>query len=273
MKGRKIQIILYVLIILFGVGIYVYDIIVNHTNPSDNLVKFLLVIIACVIGILRGSRTARTSLSVYEKSYEKELRSAFSYDEKKRRELLCAVRFYNEGKLEKAAKEFINLKSHCKRSDDYFAVGLFLALCFTDMYLYQEAIHEYRQIIARQLETSTIYNNLGHIHDKLGKKKEAIEYFEKSLELSSDNAYTYVNIANMYFAEKEFEPAVLYALKALEINSKLKQAANLLAITYSLQGDKENAEKYFHVAISAGSNPSELKNAINYYKEELSLTE
>lgn len=274
MKARKIQIVLYVLLILFCVGFYIFDIMVNHTDPSDHLMKFILVIAACIIGILRSGRSQRrASLSVYEKSYAKELRNAFSTEEKTRKELLLAVRLYDENKLGKALKSLTVLKSKCKRSDDYFAVGLFMALCFTDMHLYQEAINEYQQIITRQLETSTIYNNLGHIHSRLGKKKEAMEYYKQSLELSDENEFTYVNIANMYFSEKEFEPAISYALKALDINCKLKQAANLLAIIYSLQEDNENADKYFHMAISAGSNPSELKNAINYYKTGLEETE
>ena len=55
----------------------------------------------------------------------------------------------------------------------------------------------------------------------------------------------------------------------------LKDVLNSLEKLYiqSIQEDKENADKYFHMAISAGSNPTELKNAINYYKTGLEETE
>jgi tetratricopeptide (TPR) repeat protein len=137
------------------------------------------------------------------------------------------------------------------------------------MNFYQEAINEYEQIIARRLETCTIYNNLGLIYSKLGKKQRAMECYETALELSPEHEYTYNNIANLYFYEKDFESAITNALKALEINCKFRQAADLLAIIYTLLDDKENADKYFHIAISSGSNPNSLKYAIEHYKQEL----
>lgn len=131
----------------------------------------------------------------------------------------------------------MDLKNKCKRSDDFFAVGLFLALNFTDMHLYEEALHEYDQILSRGMENSTVYNNMGHIYLHMGKKKEAIRFFEKSLALSEDNAFVYVNLANLHFEEKELDKAIDYANKALEIDSKMKQAASLLAIVYAMKND------------------------------------
>lgn len=270
MKSQKIQRILYILLILFCVGFYIFDIVVNHVDPMENLTKFVLIIACCVIGILRGNRSrGRASLSFYEQSYAKELGNAFGSSKKERKQLLCAVRFYNENNFKKAAKMLISLKNACKYPDDYSAVGLFLALCFTDMHLYEEAINEYQQLLSQRLETGRIYNNLGNIYSRVGRKKDAMENYEKSVVLSPDNEFTYVNIANMHFEDKNFESAITYALKALDINSKQKQAANLLAIVYALQEDKENADKYFHVAKCSGSNPSELKDAIDFYKADL----
>ena len=57
-----------------------------------------------------------------------------------------------------------------------------------------------------------------------------------------------------------------YALKALEINHKFYQASTLLAIIYSLEGDRENAGKYSHMAAASGQDPIKLKDAIKYYQ-------
>ena len=270
MKARKVQVILYVILILVCVGIYLYSVLVNKTDPTAHLYKFVLVVAGCVIGILRGNVSQRrASLSVYEKSFQKDIRDAFSWDEKSRKTLLQALRLYNENKYTKAVKTLMKLKVKCRRPDDYYAVGLFLALCFTDMYCYQEAILEYEQILTRRLETSTICNNLGLIYYKLGKNQEAMNCYEQALELSDEHEYTYSNIANLYFAEKDFESAIFHALKALDINNMFRQAADLLAIIYTLIDDKENADKYFHIAITSGTHPDKLKSAINYYKSEL----
>ena len=53
----------------------------------------------------------------------------------------------------------------------------------------------------------------------------------------------------------------------------MHQASALLAITYALLADKEQAEKYFHIAISSGRDPKELKEAIDYYKTAQYATE
>lgn len=266
MKTHKRQKLLYVLIIIFCVGFYLYNTYVNGDNSSYNLMRLILLIAICVTGILRTGQPRHKSLSFYEKSYNKELRSAFADDKKSRRQLIKAFRLYNEMNFPKAIKILADLKSKRQQPDDYFSVGLCLALCLTDIQLYDDALNEYEELLSRQLETSTIYNNIGHIHARLGKKQEAIKYYQRSLTLSPDNAFAHVNIANMYFEENDFNMAIPYAKKALNINSKLQQASNLLAIIYALKKDKENADRYFHMAISNGSNPRELKNAIQYYQ-------
>lgn len=73
-------------------------------------------------------------------------------------------------------------------------------------------------------------------------------------------------MAQEYFALHEFEKAISYANQSLEINPKFHNASTLLAVIYSLTGDKENAEKYSHIAITSGRDPESLKQTIAYYK-------
>lgn len=266
-KVRKLQIVLYIILILGCIGLYLYGVIVKQADPQKNLMEMLLVIAGCILGLFRGNRrSGRSSLAFYEKSYQNEIGQAFATDAKNRKQLLGALRDYNENKLKKASVTLEQLKDDCRVQDDYYAVGLFLALCYTEMGLFEAAIKEYDVLIAHRLENSRIYNNLGHVYAKLGRNAQAMENYEKALSLSPENEYAYINIANLSFGDGDFETAVTYAKKALEINSKLKQAANLLAIVYAIRDDKENADKYFHVALACGSDPAELKNAIAYYK-------
>jgi len=82
------------------------------------------------------------------------------------------------------------------------------------------------------------------------------------------NPAPYNNLAKLYFDTYDFENAKRYALKALEVNHKFRPSATLLAIIYSLEEDKENAEKYSHIALSSGETPERLKRAIEHYKAE-----
>lgn len=270
MKAAIIAKVLYILIIIGCVGLYIYQVVVLKVPPTQNLVRFLLILGAAVIGLIRSNYPRRrNSLEVYEKSYAKELRTAFSYDEAERKNLLRAARFYDENNPKKSVKLLMDLKNKCRRPDDHFAVDLFLALNFTEMHFYEDALHEYEQICSRRMENSTIYNNMGHIYLRMGKKKDAMDCFAKSLALSDDNAITYVNLANLHFEERELDSAIRYAKKALDINSNLKQASSLLAIAYAMQKNQEQSEKYFHKAVACGYRPKELKKAIKYYTESM----
>ena len=46
------------------------------------------------------------------------------------------------------------------------------------------------------------------------------------------------------------------------------QASTLLAIIYTLEGDKANAEKYSHMAIAGGRPAAELNRVIAHYVAE-----
>lgn len=267
MKARNIQRILYVVLIIACIVLCAYEIIDEQALSSKNLVRSVLIIIGCVLGIVRGERgRGRKSLNIYEKSYQKEIRNAFIDDKNDRKQLLRALRFYDENKHRKALKLLFELKEKCKRSEEYYAVGLFTALCYEDMQLFAQAIHVYEQLISQCLESETIYNNLGHIYCTIGKRNEAISCYEKALVIAPKYEFAYVNIANLHFQGGDMEAAIPYAKEALEINSKQIAAANLLAIVYALKEDKENADKYFHIAIASGGNPKQLRNAIDYYK-------
>ena len=101
-KVRKLQIILYLVLILGCIGLYLYGVIVKHENPQENLMEMLLVIAGCVLGLFRGNhRSRRSGLAFYEKSYQSEIGQAFATDKKRRKQLLCALRNYNENKLKR----------------------------------------------------------------------------------------------------------------------------------------------------------------------------
>ena len=183
-----------------------------------------------------------------------------------RKKLLCAVRLYNEENNDKALKYLMDLKQKAHTADDHYAIDLFAALCFTDLELYEHAIRIYQHIVSTGNANSRIFSNLGHVLLKTGEYERALRNYEIALQHDSSNAFAYNNIAQAHFQMHEFDEAVSFAKKALEINPKMHQASALLAITYTLLSDKENSEKYFHIAISSGRDPQELKEAIEYYR-------
>ena len=159
-----------------------------------------------------------------------------------------------------------DLREKCRHKEDFYAVYLFAALSFTDMRLLDHAENAYNTLIHNDIADSRIFSNLGHVQLEAGKYDRALINFNHALDYDRKNDKAYNNIAQTYFKMHQFEEAIPYALKALEINPSLHNASSLLAIIYALQEDKTNAEKYFHMAISSGRDPKELKDSIEYYR-------
>ena len=263
-----------ILIILSILGLYIFELVVNKTEPTKYLFRALSVVCICCAGLIRSfNGEARRSLNFYDAQYREILQNAFVQQPFWRKKLLCAIRLYNEQRYDKALKYLWDLKERSQTAEDHYAVNLFAALCFTDMKIYPQAENIYQQLIFNELADSRIFSNLGHVQMQMGAEDKALINYEHALEYDRDNAYAYNNIAQAHFRMHDLEKAIPYALQALKLNPKLHPASSLLAIIYALLEDKENKEKYFHIAISNGKNPQELKQAIAYYLTAQSAAE
>ena len=263
---RTIIRIVFILLIIAIVGLYFYDLHINQTDPSENLFRTLSIVFLCLAGLARTSSKGRRSLKFYEAQYEELIKYAFLDQPLWRNKLLCAIRLYNENNLDKALKYLADLRERCHSKEDQYAVYLFAALCFTEDKQFDQAEHIYQQMVNAQIADSRIFSNLGNAQNTQGKHEKALRNYQYALDYDRDNAYAYNNIAQAYFQMHQFEEAIPYAEKALEINPKLRQASSLLAVIYALLNDSENKEKYFHMAIASGDNAKDLKKAIEYYR-------
>ncbi len=271
MKNNILKIVLIsilVLLIVASVAWYIVD-IANGTPPEQNLFSMLAATFICLASLIRivnGKVGARQRLDFYEREFSAYIKGAFSHSPFLRKKLLCAVRLYNENRLDKAAKYLIDLRPACKTEEDIHAVGLFLGLTFTDMGGAETAVKVYRELIDMNITSSTIYGNLGSLYSGLGMYEDAIANMRLSIQNDENNPAPYNNLAQLYFNLREFEKAKEYANKALQINHKFRQSSSLLAVIYSLEGDADNAEKYSHIAITSGYDPQKLKASIEYFK-------
>ncbi len=257
------------LIIIAVITLYVYEITVKNVPPQKNLFRMLALVCVSIGGFIRlfsPQRGGLRSLAFYEKQYADQLKDAFSDAPMNKKKLLCAIKLYNENNFTKSVKYLTELKPLCRTNDDIYAVNLFLALVLTDTGFKEEAVKIYRELINLNLATTTVYGNLGSLYSALGNYDDAIASLHLSMQNDENNPAPYQNLAKLYFDTYDFESAKRYAHAALKINHKFRQSATLLAIVYSMEGDTSNAEKYSHIAVSSGENPTDLKNAIDYFK-------
>ncbi len=272
MKLNKKQVIVCSIIsvaILGVVGFYLYEVLYLQKPYTQNLfrmIALILVLTATLIRCLKGA--GRNSLDFYEKAYDKDIRYAFKENTLARKKLLCAIRLYNEENFEKATKYLAQLRSEIKNEHDAQAVYLFAAMCHSDCGLYSDAIGIYYELLKVAPSNATVHNNLGHLYIQEGDYEMALQHIDKAIELSPDDVFAYINKANVYFKQHDLDNAEAWAKKALQVKNNDNNSSGLLAIIYALKNDEENYEKYFHIAISNGKNPDELKTAVEFYLKE-----
>ncbi len=267
-KAVNILIISFVVLCILGViAFYVFDVVYNKTDYTENLFRMVLIIAGLIITLFRiiFSRR-RQSLSFYEKSYEKEIGQAFK-NNVLRNKLLCAVRLYNEDNYNKALKYLTELYPKAENDRDAVAVLLFSALCYTDMGLNEQAIAAYYKLLELDHRHEQAHSNLGLIYVHEGNYEMALKHFDESIRCQPDNYYAYINRASCYFRQADYANAEKDAIKSLEFKNNGIEAASLLTIIYALKGDAEKQNKYFHISVANGKNPDDINEAIEYYKK------
>lgn len=259
-----------IVVLLLGIiGFYLYDVIILKTEITKNLFRtlatvfFLLGVLVKMLGA-----TGRKGLQIYEKSYEKELGTAFNEHPVYRKKLLCACRLYDESNYNKAIKYLYQLLDEANNKDDFKAVLLFLALCYTEIGLSDEAIKVYNERLKYAANDSQTHSNLGILYLNAGDNENALKHYNKAIDCDRKNYYAFNNRANLYFRVKDYDKAISDAETALAIKNNGKEAAGLLAVIYALKNDRENKEKYFHIAVASGNNAQELREAIELYRCE-----
>lgn len=278
MKPVKIVLtVILVLLILFCIGLYAYGIIYQEKSYTDDLKLGIVALgaIASIGKLFSGSSgyTVRRNLKFFEEEYSELIRDSFAKgssndDPKSRKRLLCAVKYYNEDRFNKAAEILVDLRSRCRTANERFAVLFFTGLVFSDAGYYEEAVTAYEGIVAEGIATATVYNNLGHACLRTGNTERMLECFENALYYDPENGYAHNNLAQYYFREYDFDRAVEYAEQALKCNANMTEPLTLLAMIYSIKGDDEKAKKYKHKAITNGYPCEKLNAAIEIFKKQ-----
>ncbi len=91
--------------------------------------------------------------------------------------------------------------------------------------------------------------NLGLFHLREGNFDEAIRYLNKALELKPDYDHALCTLGLAYSMKGELQKSVDYLKKCLNINPGMTEAHNYLGVAYQELGFLEEAEKEFKIAI------------------------
>jgi len=105
----------------------------------------------------------------------------------------------------------------------------------------QEAVQTYDRAIQLKPDFSEGYNNRGNALGQLKKLEEALKSYGKAIQLRPDYAEAHYNMALVFQAQSKFEEALVANKKALRIKPDYAEAYYNMALVFQAQGNHEEA--------------------------------
>lgn len=186
--------------------------------------------------------------NIYNHSLKEYNLALADYDEAIKREPENEFYYYNRALCS------LNLGDVDAAREDYnsaLAINADYALALWDRALIYAEDEEYAQAIAdltRVLELSPysaaiVYKDLANVYFQMGDKRQALTYFNQSLDLDSYAVYTYKGRGNLYLSLGEYAKSLADYEKVKELNPKDAEAYNKCALIYEKMGDMEAAAR------------------------------
>lgn len=255
-------VLIYVVLILAVIGLCIYDVIIQKNMDTNRLLRYGLIFIGIIFSIVKVASGQKQRIynkkATYKEAYSKLIGNAFENEPKQEKQLYEAIHDFNNGKYMPALKKLAKLHRQCYKSVNYFTVYAFMGLCYDHLGLYRQAVDFYSHALQIN-EVSTIASNLGSCYESLGDSSLAIEYYKRAIRADESNPFPYNNIAHLYIRELQFEEALEYAQKAVELNNRMVQALKAVAICHAVLGNDEEYKTWLRKAVACGADAKSLK--------------
>jgi len=207
------------------------------------------------------------------------------------------VRLYREKNWDKALKEFISLDKSNFNFDEKNEIAYYLGLCYTKLEKYDQALtyleqvvtlgadilrvyqcrltlayiyiitkrarmaeYELKRLQSSGMESPLIYNTLAYSAWVKKQYKNAVELYEKTLELDSDNA-TAMNCIGYILADTGMDimRALRFCRKAVDIKPQNAAYLDSLGWAYYKSGEILEARTWLRRALDIAPNEEEIK--------------
>ncbi|MDW8114640.1 MAG: tetratricopeptide repeat protein [candidate division WOR-3 bacterium] len=152
-------------------------------------------------------------------------------------------------------------KTLCELDSDSYEGYLLLGNILAKKQEYEEALKLYEKIFnfnfweeEKESILSQVYCNRGYIYLSLNRIAEAIENFQKALELKPNYFEVHFNLGNAYFQKRDFFLAEKSYQKALKLNKKFPLLYFQLGRLYTEWNKKEKAIQYYKKLIALQPN-------------------
>ncbi|MGD2185968.1 MAG: tetratricopeptide repeat protein, partial [Desulfobacterales bacterium] len=135
-----------------------------------------------------------------------------------------------------------------------------LGVALTDQGYYDEAIEKYQKALQIKPDYANALANLGLTLAKQGKVEQGIVHFMKALELDPKDYKTLNNLGVAFVTQNRNAEAIRYLSEALEISPYYAEAHNNLGVALKRQGRVQDAVDHFLFALKLDPEYAEARN-------------
>lgn len=126
-----------------------------------------------------------------------------------------------------------------------------LGLAYSNAGQHANAILALRKALVLRPDDAVAYGNLGVVYSDIGQFDEAVEFLKKALDLQPDYVRAYANLGYVYRNLRQYRLAIEHFEKALELHAGGGELKTLLCLgdTYYIMEEYEQAIPYYQRAI------------------------
>lgn len=147
---------------------------------------------------------------------------------------------FSRGNLEEAEKWFIKVLALNEQHAE--ALNL-LGVIYIHQNNFQKAKLIYRKLLSITQKEPAYYCNYGRCLYSMGRLDEALEAYENAIKLDATRASRFISAGQIYYEKEDFEKALFYFTKALDIEPQNIEYLRLVARLAEKTGDSERLHR------------------------------
>lgn len=181
--------------------------------------------------------------------------------------LICswAQDLFKKGDYNKAFDKFFEALKYDEENDDvYFQLGK----CNYYIKSFQDAIAHFKRAIAIKPTESNYYFGLGCVYDAMGQSKNAEVAFFDALNINPMNIQARIAYAISLTKELEYAKSIEHFSEVLKYIPNDADTIYNLALAYEMVGDYERAIKFYKKALEVDKNHKEARHNIELLLDE-----
>ncbi|MEI7474534.1 MAG: tetratricopeptide repeat protein [bacterium] len=153
---------------------------------------------------------------------------------------------HNYAKTQNYSSAIKNYKKAIALNPDKAETYKELANIYSILKEYDKAIEYYLKSIEIEPNYYLAHNNVGQVYRKQGQFEKAKEYYIKAINIDADNCMSLVNLGQLFYDEKDYDNAIKYLTKTVNLVSEelLIDIYCILGASYIEKAQYENAMEY-----------------------------